>query len=209
VVKAIPEVLRKVGDPGMVGLALLVALGLFVCFLGYRYFRFSAGVVGFIVGTELFGQLAMDQRWGSVLTAIVGLLGGAGLCALFVVFSFLAVFGLGALLACSLVGLAARAAHASLHPLSLVLAILIGGFAALLMRQFVVVVSTSLYGGLMAIASLFSTVKGRSVSAAVEMTVRPEQTEKVVLFLLCVAVLVTGGIVVQFRYGKNPQLDGK
>ena len=36
----------------------------------------------------------------------------------------------------------------------------------------------------------------------------PRGVGDVTLFLLCVAVLVTGGIVVQLRYGKNPKLAG-
>ena len=38
--------------------------------------------------------------------------------------------------------------------------------------------------------------------------VAPRGVGDVTLFLLCVAVLVTGGIVVQLRYGKNPKLAG-
>jgi len=206
--KAILEILGKVGDPGVAGLVVLAGLGAFICFLGYRYFRISAGVAGFAIGLELAGRLSMHQGWSSLTTTILGVLGGAALCALFVILSYLAIFGFGAMLAATLVSLAARAAHAPMQPLMLVLAALIGGFGGLLLRQFAVVVATSLYGGLMAIAALFALLRGQGTEAALQGMMSLEHTGDVVLLLLCMAVLVTGGTVVQFRYGKNPRVDG-
>jgi len=207
--EAILKIVANVGDPGAIGLVVLLGLGLFLCFLGCRYLRVSVGVAGFAIGAELAGRLAVAQDWSGTWTVAVGVLGGAALCALFVVFTFLGIFGLGAALAATLVGLAAKAAgQPSLGPLPLILASLIGGFGSLLLRQPVVIVSTSLYGGLMAIASLFALLKGGNVRGGVRMMVAQRGVGEVTLFLLCVAVLVTGGIVVQLRYGKNPKLSG-
>ena len=206
---AILNIVANVGDPGAIGLVVLLGLGLFLCFLGCRYLRVSLGVVGFAIGAELAGRLAVAQGWSGTWTVAVGALGGAALCALFVAFTFLGIFGLGAALAATLVGLAAKAAgQPSLGPLPLILASLIGGFGSLLLRQPVVIVSTSLYGGLMAIGSLFALLEGKSMGHGVRMIVSQSGVGNVTLFLLCVAVLVTGGIVVQLRYGKNPKLGG-
>ncbi|MFP4058785.1 MAG: DUF4203 domain-containing protein [Candidatus Brocadiia bacterium] len=209
--EATDTILKHVGDPGVVGVVALFGVGAFCCFLGYRYFRFSAAVAGMVVGTELVGQLCLSQGLGAMATTILALLGGGALAALFVVFTFLAIFGLGAMLAASFVCLAARAAHASIGPLYLVLAALIGGFGALLLRQFAVVVSTSFYGGVAAIAGLFALIKGTQLRAAVGMAASPRRVgaSGIVIYLLCVAVIVTGGIVVQFRYGRNKRVDGK
>ena len=206
---AILTMLGTMGDPGAVGLVALLGVGLFVCFLGHRHQRLSMGLAGLVVGAELAGRLAMAQGWGTTWTVAVGLLGGAALCALFAIYSYLGVFGLGAVLAASLVGVAAKAAgQGSMTRLALILACLVGGFGALLMRQPVVVVATALYGGLMAMASLFTVLKGRDVRAAVRMMVTQQGAGDVALFLLCVAVLVTGGIVVQFRFGKGAKGAG-
>ncbi len=207
--KAVLAILDAVGDPGAAGLVVLLGLGAFLCFLGARYFRVSVGVAGFAIGMELAGRLAIGQGWSSTWTVVLGVLGGAALAALFVAFTFLGIFGLGAALATTLVGLAARAAgESSLGPLALILASLVGGFGSLLLRQPVGIVSTSLYGGLLAIASLFALLKGKGVGSGVRMMVAQRGVGDVTLFLLCVAVLVTGGIVVQLRYGKNPKLAG-
>ena len=205
---AITAMLGKVGDPGAAGLVVVMGLGLFVCFLGCRYFRFSVGVAGFVLGAELAGQLALAQGWSRVVTLIVGLLGGSALAALFVVFTFLGVFGLGAALAATVVSLGTRAAGADTGPLPLVLAGLIGGFGSLQLRQPVVVVTTSLYGGLAAMASLFALLRGKGVAAAVKTMVSLQGAGDVALFLLCVVVVVTGGMVVQGRFGGHPQLTG-
>jgi len=207
--EAILRIIATVGDPRAAGLVALLGLGAFLCFLGTRYFRISMGVAGFVIGMELAGRLAMGQGWSSTWTVVLGVLGGAGLAALFVAFTFLGIFGLGAALATTLVGLAARAAgQPELGPLPLILASLIGGFGSLLLRQPVVIVSTSLYGGLMAIGSLFALLEGKTMGRGVRMIVSQSGVGNVTLFLLCVAVLVTGGIVVQLRYGKNPKLGG-
>ena len=207
--EAILRIVATVGDPRAAGLVVLLGLGAFLCFLGTRYFRISVGVAGFVIGMELAGRLAMGQGWSSTWTVVLGVLGGAGLAALFVAFTFLGIFGLGAALATTVVGLAARAAgQGELGPLALILASLIGGFGSLLLRQPVAIVSTSLYGGLMAIGSLFALLEGKSMGRGVRMIVSQSGVGNVTLFLLCVAVLVTGGIVVQLRYGKNPKLGG-
>jgi len=207
--EAILRIVATVGDPRAAGLVVLLGLGAFLCFLGTRYFRISVGVAGFVIGMELAGRLAMGQGWSSTWTVVLGVLGGAGVAALFVAFTFLGIFGLGAALATTVVGLAARAAgQGELGPLALILASLIGGFGSLLLRQPVAIVSTSLYGGLMAIGSLFALLEGKSMGRGVRMIVSQSGVGNVTLFLLCVAVLVTGGIVVQLRYGKNPKLGG-
>jgi hypothetical protein len=178
-----------------------------LCFAGARLFRFSAGVVGLVVGAELLGQLAMQQDWGTVVTVIAALVGGAALCTVFVLFPFLGVFGLGAVLAVSLVS---TAAHAALRPLWLVLTGLIGGFGALILRRPVVIVATALYGALGAMAAVFAlSSSGGLTKAIAAMSGTAETTGGEPLYLLCVAVLVTGGIAVQFRYGgRNAALDG-
>lgn|GEM_PF-3794121 len=202
------ELLRRIGDPGAIGLLALLGVGAALCFLGCRAFRFSAGVAGLVVGLELMGHLAMRQGWGSVVTIIVAVLGAAAVCALFVLFAFLGVFGLGAMLSATLVTLAAHASGGAMKELMLVLAGLIGGFGALMFRKPVVVVATALYGAMAAMASLFALSSGGGVEKAVRTMASPRETGDVSLYLLCLAVLVTGGIAVQFRYGGSSSLDG-
>jgi len=205
---AVLEVLRRVGDPGALGVLVLLAAGAVMCFQGSRMFRLSAGLAGLVLGLELVGQLAMHQGWGAAATVILAVLGGAALCAVFVIFPVLGVFGLGAMLAASLVSTAAAASGADLGPLWLVLTGLIGGFGALVLRRPVAVAATSLYCALAAMAGLFALCSGGKLGTAVRTMASPAEARNVPLFLLCVTVLVTGGIAVQFRYGGNAALGG-
>ncbi|NQT50437.1 DUF4203 domain-containing protein [bacterium] len=204
---AIRAIVQTVGDPGALGVLVLLVVGLFVCFLGARYFRLSAGVIGFVVGMELAGRLAIWQDWGPVTRVVSGLVGGATLAALFVVFVFVGVFGLGSLLAMTLVRGATGVAGRSVGPLELVLAALIGGFAALLVRRHVGIVATALYGGIAGIAAVFTLVRRGGLGGAVGRMANPGSGAELVVYLLCVSVLVTGGLVVQFRSGRNSRLE--
>ncbi len=204
---AIRDIVETMGDPGAFGVLALLALGVFVCFLGYRYFRISAGVIGFVVGMELVGWLAGRQDWGRVTMVASGLIGGAVLAALFVVFAFVGIFGMGGLLAMTLVRAATGVAGRSVGPLEMVLAALIGGFAGLLLRRHVAIVATSLYGGVAAIAAVFTLVRRGGLGSAVGRMANPGRGTELVIFLLCVTVLVVGGLVAQFRGGKSSRLE--
>ncbi len=207
--KALLRMLQTTGDPGAVGLLVVAGLGVVCCFLGTRYFRLSVAVAGFLVGAELVGRFALSQGAGGVVCTLVGVLGGAALATFFVFFPVPAVFALGAMLSATLMSLSARAADAPLSVLPLLLAMLIGGFGALMLKRPVAVVSTALYGAVMAMSGAFMLLKGRGVRDALDAATALRGLDDVALFLLCVVVLVTGGVVVQFRYGGRSVLDGK
>ena len=205
---AVLDVLGVLGDPGALGVLVLLVVGAFVCLLGYSYFRFSAGLAGLFVGMELARLLAIHLGWGTTARIAVCLLGGAALAALFAIFAFLGLFGLGAVLMTVFLSGAARAAGTSLGWQDVVLTALLGGFAGLLLRRFVAVVATSYYGGLMAMAALFTFFRRRPLGAAFALMGGAPGGRETVHFLLCVAVSVTGGLAVQFRFGKHRLVDG-
>jgi len=197
-------------DPGIVGVVVLLALGAVCCFAGYRYFRVSAGVFGFFTGMELAGWAATHQDWGQTATLVAGLLGGAGLATLFVLLAVTAVFGMGALVVMTLVLAATGVARRSVGTLDLVLAALVGGFAGLLLRRHAAIVATALFGGAAVIGAVFAFVKHGGLSSAVSLMSGPAQGGELLIFLLCVVLVVTGGLVTQYRYaGRSTRLEGK
>lgn len=218
--RAMQVILGRLGDPGIAGLGVLFAVGLFGCFLGYRFFRVSTALAGFVVGAELFGELALWRGWSPTVTMVLGLVGGVIVAVLVVLVSVSGIFGLGALVAATVVaGALAAAGESPTQWAVLVPAALVGGLGALAMRKLAVVVSLSLYGAMMAAAALFALVKDGRLSTAVRMVAELRTAAEVplalgrvaspiALFLLCVAALATAGLVVQFRYGKNPRVDG-
>ncbi len=203
---AIRAILQTIGDPGPFGVVVMLGLGVFVCFLGTRSFRVSAGIIGFLVGMELAGRLAIWQDFRPVPMVVLGLGGGVVLGALFAFFTMVGVFGMGALLAMTLVRAATGVAGRGVGSLDLVLAGLVGGFAGLLLRRHVAVVATALYGGTAAIAAVFALVKRGNLRGAVALLSGPTRGAELAIFLLCVVLMVTGGLVTQFRSGKAPRL---
>jgi len=213
-------ILGTLGDPGLAGLGGVLALGLFGCFLGRRFFRLSAALIGLIVGVEFFGELVLDRGWSPTVTMAIAVGGGVALGALLAALPPAGVFGLGALLTASLVSLAARAAGEPMRQWVLLApTAAIGGLGALAFRPVAVALATALFGGVATVAGLFALVKDRQVSSAVRMIVAPQAAagvpvawpnvaSPVAVFLLCVTILVTAGLVVQFRYGKNAAVNG-
>jgi len=218
--RAIQYMLQLGRDPGLAGLGVLFAIGLFGCFLGHRFLRVSAALAGLLVGAELVGELAIGRDWSPTVTIVAALAAGVAVAVLMALVRVAGVFGLGALLAAALVSLGARAAgQAPLQPLVLLPAAGIGGLGALAARQVAVAVATSLFGALMAVAALFALVKDKSLGTAVHMIVAPQTVadvpielprfaSPVAIFLLCVTILVTAGLVVQLRFGKSPAAGG-
>ncbi len=208
------------GDPRLPGLGAVVALGLFWCFLGHRFFRVSAALLGLIVGAELVGELIMPRGWSPTVTLAMALGGGVALGALMAAVPPAGAFGQGALLAAALVTLAARSAGEPMPQLVLLVpAAAIGGFGALAFRPVAIVLATALFGGLTAVAGLFALAKDQRVGSALRIIVAPQAAagapiawpnvaSPIAVFLLCVTILVTAGLVVQFRYGKKPAPDG-
>jgi hypothetical protein len=209
VARGILSILDATGDPGALGIAALLVVGAVCCFLGCRYFRFSAGAIGFVVGMELAARLALWQGVGRVLRVLLGFAGGAALAAVFVRFVPVAVFGMGALLATLAVRAATGAAGRSLGSLEHLLAALVGGFVALLLKRHAAVGATALCGGVAAMAAVIALVKRGSFGGALSIMCLQSHGEELVIFLLCAALVVVGGVVAQQRSKKGTRLDGK
>jgi uncharacterized protein DUF4203 len=124
---------------------LLVLGGALACFAGYRLFRITLAIYGFIFGAMIASSaMGVTNTTGMIAAAIVGGLVGA----LVLVFAYfigiaLAGAGLGALVAH--VGWTAVRAGDPPPPLVIVLAVL-GAIGAMLLQRYVIVVSTAFAG---------------------------------------------------------------
>jgi len=206
--KAFAEMLSVTGDPGAIGLAVALALGLFIAVLGCRYVKFAAAVVGFALGAGLAGRVVMDQGGSALTTAIVGGLAGVGLAVVFVLYRRVASVGLGAALWAALATLAVPAVGARDHLMCVLPAAIVGGAAGLLLPKLVLRLSTAFFGGVAAAACGFALVAERSCASLV--THIPPQggilTDGVyhrIYFIGCVALLVTAALVLQDRMGEG------
>jgi len=133
----------------------LIIFGVVQCFFGYRIFKFTLKLIGFLLGAVLAGGIGavISQEAGvGILTALIGGFIGA---ALMVALHFVGVFLLGASLG-GLLGLFLSAlSQNSPDAVSLILAI-IGGVAALIYHKFMIITSTAFAGAWIVVTGIFN-----------------------------------------------------
>lgn len=201
--------LQTMIDPGALGLVALLAVGALLCFRGSRHRRVSAGVLGFLAGCEFACRLAAAAHLGMVPFVVAGLAGGAALAALMVILPDLALFGFGALLTTTFVQAVAQLASATVAPLWMALAAVLGGVAGLVLRRYALVVGTALYGAGGAVAGGMALVQGRRLAAAASLLPWPERGTELAVFLASTAVLATAGLVAQMGSSAPTRVEGK
>jgi hypothetical protein len=125
--------------------AIITLGGLLACFAGYRFFRLTLGIFGFIVGALLTTSHMGPSStvWALTLAALVGgLVGGV----LMVVAYFMGVGLIGAGLAALVLNVGWRLVGGEPPTLVLVVVCVIGALAVLSVVKFVVIAGTALAG---------------------------------------------------------------
>ena len=143
---------------------ILLAAGLLACFMGYRLFRWLLGIYGFAVGaylTSLFvGALA---HWVGVAAIVGGGLAGAALL-LLVYLAGVAILGSG--LGVLAVSLFWTPPSGDAEPWVVIVACLVGAIAAVSLRRYVIIVSTSFGGAWTALVGALALAGNAEASAA-------------------------------------------
>src|SRR5262245_66618014 len=121
---------------------LLVLGGTLSCFAGYRLFRLTLGIYGFIIGAMVASQtMGASNTTGMIVAAVLGGIGGA-LILVFAYFIGIALIG---------AGLGALIAHAGFGqfragdpPAALVIVLAVfGAIGAMILQRYVIIVATS------------------------------------------------------------------
>ncbi|MCK5257063.1 MAG: DUF4203 domain-containing protein [Deltaproteobacteria bacterium] len=123
-------------------------VGIALCFFGFKIFRFSLFVFGFIVGATIglgIGDLFF-KPWGGIAgSLIIGLLGGCGFLFLIRIAGFLVGIFLG-----SIVGVFFLGQSIWIIPIAI-----LSGICALFFLRYFIMASTSCWGAMLAIGSFF------------------------------------------------------
>ncbi len=121
-------------------------VGIALCFFGFKIFRFSLFIFGFIVGATIglgIGDLFF-KPWGGIAgSIIIGLLGGYGFLFLIRIAGFLAGVLLGSILGVFFLGQSAW----------IILVAIMSGIFALFFLHYFIMASTSCWGAILAIGS--------------------------------------------------------
>ena len=119
-------------------------VGIALCFLGFKIFRFSVFIFGFIIGATIglgIGDIFYKPWGGIVSSLIIGLLGGYGFLFLIKIAGFLVGIFLGSIVGVFFLG----------QSVWIILIAIVSGICALFFLRYFIMASTSCWGAMLAI----------------------------------------------------------
>ena len=123
-------------------------VGIALCFFGFKIFRFSLFIFGFIIGATIglgIGEIILKPWGGIVGSIIIGLLGGYGFLFLIRIAGFLAGIFIGSILGVFFLGQSAW----------IIIVAILSGICGLFFLNYFIMASTSCWGAMLAIGSFF------------------------------------------------------
>lgn len=193
-------------------IALGIALvGLFWCFFGYRYIKAVLALIGFIAGAvgtyyNLGALIEVTTGVNIAISIVVGLIVGVLMYLLFYVSIFLIGAGAGYSIGLLVVSLGGMDADSAMI-VSLVIAV-VGGILALVLRRFIVIVSTAFSGAFTAMSGLALFLSGDSIEGKLsEIETLQTYTIDETWVLIAGFVLAIIGIFVQYKYTAKKKDD--
>lgn len=123
-------------------------VGIALCFFGFKIFRFSLFIFGFIIGATIglgIGDLLFKPWGGIVGSLIIGLLGGYGFLFLIKIAGFLVGIFLGSIVGVFFLG----------QSVWIIAIAILSGICALFFLRHFIMASTSCWGAMLAIGGFF------------------------------------------------------
>ncbi len=187
---------------GQITAPLAVAVGILICFWGYRLLTLTLGVMGFIAGATggwaVGLSLAPGNNGIALVCALIGGVIGAVLCIwLFILGVFLLGASAGAIVATALFS----AAGNQPQPILVLVLAIVFGVIALVMQKLMIVVCTAFSGSYLVTAGLLHLLTGaQDVSAPWFDHLRPGSTG-ILGYVALVFWLILGLAGGSFQYG--------
>ena len=129
---------------GQMTAPLAVAVGILICFLGYRLLKFTLAVVGLIAGAAGGWAVGLSLAPGNNGIALVCAIIGGVICAVLCIWLFfLGIFLLGASAGAIVATTLFHAAGNQPQPILVLLLAIVFGVIALVMQKFMIIVSTA------------------------------------------------------------------
>ena len=152
---------------GQITAPLAVAMGILICFWGYRLLKLTLGVMGFIAGATggwaVGLSLAPGNNGIALVCAVIGGVIGAVLC---IWLFFLGIFLLGASAGAIVATALFSAAGNQPQPILVLVVAIVFGLIALVMQKLMIVVSTAFIGSYLITAGIVHLLTGaKDVSA--------------------------------------------
>lgn len=186
----------------IIGLGVLI--GAIQCFFGYRIFKVILGLTGFLIGGAvggLFGYGIALMEVGSTQffsTYVFALLGGLLGALALVMYYFVGVFLIGAILGGVLGTVFFAVAESNPEPAILLILAAIAGVIALILQKFMIIVSTGFGGAWSVVAGIAYFTTGAIDPTNMERMFRSGGSQ-LYAFLLCWLALGIVGVIVQYK----------
>ncbi|HWH71451.1 MAG TPA: DUF4203 domain-containing protein [Candidatus Sulfotelmatobacter sp.] len=193
---------------GQLAAPLAVAVGILICFWGYRILKLSLGIIGFIAGAVGGWQIGLSLVPSSnaiaLVCAILGALVGAVLC---VWLFFLGIFLLGASAGTITASALFSTAGHQPHPILLLACAIAFGIVALLIQKLMIIVSTTFSGAYLITAGILHLLTGGQNSLPLWFDYSHSSSAGLLGFVVLGCWLVLGLAGVGFQYRGSRRRD--
>lgn len=200
------ELLQNVNILGLIIMLGILVVGVIQCFFGYRIFKFTLRLIGFLLSGALAGTYvyAISQEvWQSLMA---GLLGGLIGAFLMVTFYFVGIFLIGAFLGGVLGTVFSAGIQSNPEPVTLLILAIIMGAITLKFQKFMIIVSTGFGGAWIVVTGIANFTTGEINFTNLEQLFRSQAGNIYVMILFWLALGVTG-VIVQYKSAPTKQTD--
>lgn len=187
-----------------------VPIGLFVCFTGYRLFRIASLLLGFVLGAYVGATIAANNGSDTLVTIVLGVIGGlVGVGLMFLLYRF-GVFLLGALMGAALGFVLAGALRIGMSEVFWVIVFAAAVAAGVLSYRFerpFMILLTAFLGAAAVVTGVWMVIRN---STDVLVLTRTDPTAQIdPLFLIVWVVLGILGTAFQMGRGVRNRLKGE
>ncbi len=146
---------------GQITAPLAIALGVLICFWGYRLLKLTLGVMGFIIGSTGGWTVGLSLGTGNSGIALICAIIGGVICAVLCIWLFfLGIFLLGASAGTIMATALFHAAGNQPQPVVVLVLAIVFGVIALGLQKLMIIVSTAFSGSYLVTAGLLHLLAG-------------------------------------------------
>jgi len=200
------DLLQNVNILDLIIILGILIFGLIECFFGYRIFKLTVKIVGFLLGATLVGTYVYDifqEIWQSLLAGLVGGIIGAFLM---VAFYFVGIFLIGAFLGVVLGTVLSAGMQSNPELVFILILAVIMGFIALKFQKFMIIASTGFGGAWIVIKEITNLTIGEIRFISLEQLFRYQAGNLSVMILFWLALGIVG-VFVQYKSVPTQQND--
>jgi hypothetical protein len=193
---------------GQMTAPLAVAVGILICFWGYRLLKLTLGVVGLIAGAAGGWAVGLSLAPGNNGIALVCAIIGGVICAVLCIWLFfLGIFLLGASAGAIVATALFHAAGNQPQPILVLLLAIVFGVIALVMQQFMIIVSTAFIGSYLVTAGIVHLLTGAKDVSALWFDHLQRGSAGILGYVALVFWLILGLVGGSFQYGDKRRKD--